>query len=728
MRRISLDTWTALAWTLLIAVCAFGIGNSPTRAEKASAAYQQMAAFGIFQAANNPPPSLVLPAANNIATNWGNAGLTTIGGIPNRTTQCGITLNTTGLTPPQANDDAAKLTAAISACTAGQVIQFGCGTFNYAQSELPIAITKGITLRGCATSTATCDATTGTPCWGTVLQTYDGPQPAYTSPPKCGVTLGGATTCSNASGMFIILPTGLFNTGWSGCAWPAGSINPTTNNCGTTITADANQGDTSVTVTSATNFSVGQWVLIDESPQLVTTTNPVPGQASIQASSEFLNNTPTPVVARIANPDAGNCTYSFCVNRVTEELHKITGIVGNVISFDSPLTIGFRQSGSHDGRLYWSTAQSTTTPVGFVQQASFENMTLYRCNGGCLNFTFCALCWVSNVEAAYWINGAVNLIGTARSYLFHSWFHDCIDCQNNGVEYPIGVSSASTENLIEDVIVTKGGKGMVGRAAVGNVVAYSYFDQSFYDQASLIGDYWNDMAANASHYAGTHHFLFEGNRSNNCDGDETHGNATYHTFFSNHCFAYRTPFTDPSNSLAVNDCGGIGYAASNAPQAPGPLRAAGPMAFNYWYAYVANVLGNSAMQSCATGTFVYGAGSTFGNRVMWRSGWTGSEWGTITDSNLDNVSGLYIFKNCNYDYVNTSAIDCATGYAHTFPNSLYLPSSGASPPSWWPSGSTTYAYPPFVATSGSPIKTNSLGGSALPALARFNAGTPFTNP
>jgi hypothetical protein len=344
---------------------------------------------------------------------------------------------------------------------------------------------------------------------------------------------------------------------------------------------------------------------------------------------------------------------------------------------------------------------------------------------------FCAYCWVVNVEANYWMGGAVNFAGSPRNYLYHSYLHDCIDCQNNGNEYPIGVSSASTEVLIEDNIVTFGGKGMVGRAAAGNVVAFTYFDKTFYEQNGGIGDYWNDMSANASHYAGTNHFLFEQNSANNCDGDETHGNATYHTFLANWCFAYRSTFVDPSNSLTVNDCAGIGYGTggSATPATPGPLRAAGPMAFNYWYAYLFNVLGQNGMQGCATGSFTYGAGTTFTNRVMWRTGWTGSEWSNGTDSYLDGVNGTYIFKNCNYDYVNTSQVDCASGYSHSQPNSLYLPGgASASAPSWWPNGSTTYPYPWIVSNSGTPVKTNSLSGAGLPAQARFNAGTPFNQP
>lgn len=755
--------------------------------------------------------ALIMPAANNITTNWANAGLATIGGIPTRNTQCGSTLNPSGIIPPNTGDDHSLLVAAISACTAGQFIQMGSGTFNYAQSQLPIVLSKGITIRGTGSPVGSCDASMGTPCWSTVLQTYDGPQPTYRSPPQCGVTISSTSSCPNGSGFFLVGPNGLFNYGMSGCAWPATSINPTTNNCGTTLTADAAQGDISVTVTSTTNFSVGQWVLLDENPIYGTVTNPIPAQTSIQATSAFLNSTITPVEGKVANPDGGNCTYSFCVNRVTEELHKISGIVGNVITFDSPITIAFRSTGSHDARLYWATAQSTTTPVPFLLQASIENLTINRSNGGGINFQFCALCWTSGVEVNYWIGGAINLVGVARSEIFNSYLHNCIDCQNNGNEYPIGLSSASTENLIDNNIITFGGKCMVGRAAAGNVVAYNYLDKHAYELA-VIGPYFLDMCANTSHYAGTHHNLLEGNWASNCDGDETHGNNTNQTFFRNQCTAMRSPFTDPSTGLSINDCNGIGYSPNNGsnqtissgtynsgtgvivltmggstgrvsgnsfalqaitgtgtnlfnlngtwvstsvsgstvtlagpsgqgsititggtaigavPTGPGPLRAGGPMAFGYWFGFVGNVMGQAGMQSCSGGSFVYDGttGTSAANRAIWISGWTGGEWNSKLDANLKVAnSSAFIFRNGNFDYVNSSIVDNATGYAHTFPNSLYL---SGTPAYFGPGTSCTYTYPWIDSTSGTPVKSNSCSGSGNPAKARADAGTPFNQP
>ena len=86
---------------------------------------------------------------------------------------------------------------------------------------------------------------------------------------------------------------------------------------------------------------------------------------------------------------------------------------------------------------------------------------------------------------------------------------------------------------------------MVGQAANSSVIANNYVDETFYETTpGQIGDYWVDMGVNGSHYAGTHHWLFEGNWATNCDNDETHGNALYHTYFRNWCTGYRSPFTE----------------------------------------------------------------------------------------------------------------------------------------------------------------------------------------
>ena len=673
-----------------------------------------------------PVVATVMPAENNVSTNWQKAGLLSIGGIPTNRTVC-TTVSPTLKTPPVSGDDSITINAAINGCGAGTIVQLAAGTFQIDQSEY-IALNKGVTLRGTGNCT-----NASSPYCQTVINVYNGALADWTisatqTGAMCGVTSSSPSACSAAAGVILMSPSTNYNWGWGGC-----NLGTTPTSCGTTLDADVAQGATTVQVHSTTNFSVGMWVLIDEDPKPVSTTNPT-GGAALSASPEFLNSSGSPATMRLAIIDTIN-TYSMAPSRLNQEIHLITAIGAGpcpgtncTLTFDSPLTLAFRQSGSHDARVFWPTVQGSASNP-FLQQAGVENLTITKAANSGIEIEFCAYCWVKNVEVGGWIAGAVNIEYSARAQIEFNYFHDCDDCENNGTEYPIGINSGSTESYVVNNIILRGGKGMVGRGANTAVVAYNYQDDTFY-MAALIGDYWLDMGVNGSHFGGTHHFLFEGNWGDNCDGDETHGNAIYHVFFRNDCTGIRTTFTDPSINKTVNDAAGIGW-ASGSQTTPAPMRAAGPMAFNYWYAFVGNVLGLAGVTTTANG-WVYKGGFCGGcgsppfqtNKAIWMSGWVGGEWPNM-DLNLIATTGAYIFRHGNYDYVNGAINDWASGYTQSLPNSLYLSSA---PSFFGPGASCTYPWPWVSSTSSPPILTNSCGGPGLPAKARWAAATPFVQP
>jgi FG-GAP-like repeat/FG-GAP repeat len=683
-----------------------------------------------------------IPAANNVSANWQKAGLAVIGGIPPRNTQCGATVTPSGITPPATGDDASKINAAIAACAAGQVVLLGAGTFQLDVSE-NIVIDKSITLRGTGTCNVTSlganPETTGGPFCPTMVQYRNGTWPVQNGP-SCGSTTGTppngtapATlgSCPNEFCALICMQpssAALTNFGWGGCLLNGGD--PTQSNCGTLLAVDAAQGTTTVQVASTANFSVGMWVMIDERPQWVTAANPTGhGNASVKASSDWLSTSPSPATARLARPDGGcDSNYGLCSNaagtdRFNHEIHLVSAIGAGpcpgtncTLTFDSPLTLAFRQSNdpstgaTFDARVYWPQASGVNTP--FLQQAGVENLTVSRAVNGPISMMFCAYCWIKNVEAAYWVHG-IDISFSVRSQLTGSYIHDCADCANDGAEYPIGINAADTEILVDNNIVLFGGKGMVGRAASASVVAYNYVDWQRY-QPGVAPDGFIDMGLNGSHEIGTHHFLFEGNRSSNCDNDNTHGNNFYHVYFRNHCAGLRT------NAAA----GG-----------PGPLRAFGPMSFNYWLAYVANVGGLAGVSTTANGWVYFrcangvcGNGSeTIPGNTIYMAGWSNPDW-KYADANLDGTNGApFFFRNGNFDYVTNgipSTENPTPGYSGAFPNSMYL----SSPPSYFNGTSCTYPWPWVTPTSSPYIQTNRCGGSGLPALARWNAGTPFVQP
>lgn len=101
------------------------------------------------------PASGILPGYDDAHVNWANAGLQSVGGIPNRTTVC-ATVNPIG----GGADDFANIQNAIKSCAPGQVVQLGAGTFTVKVADLPIQIGTGIVLRG----TGTCGGSSSPYC------------------------------------------------------------------------------------------------------------------------------------------------------------------------------------------------------------------------------------------------------------------------------------------------------------------------------------------------------------------------------------------------------------------------------------------------------------------------------------------------------------------------------------------------------------------------------------
>ena len=691
----------------------------------------------------------VLPSYNDTYANWKNAGLALVGGIPNRTTIC-ETVNLSG------GDDYTNIQTAINNCPAGEVVQLGPGAFRVYLADLPIQISKGISLRG----TGSC-AGASSPYCQTSITVIDGILPYQVTgfSPLCGINSSTGIACPNGGPAAIeITPVSPdYNYSWAQCG-NVGAVVGT--GCGAiSLAADAAQGQTTVQLTSTTGFTVGSWVLIDEASGAGWVADPMnawTGYGEVWAAPDWLSSSGSPATGRVLWPKPENagwnngwdfgpaandvypyqastpgCWWTYC-DRPTSELHKIASIgagpcpgINCTLTFDDPLTIAFRQSGSHNAQVYpalYGNQQGTGSPISMLQNAGVENLSLLRAPNGGIEMEFCVNCWIKNTEVGDWYGGGISIEYSARSELNTDYVHHCWDSVNSGGEYPINLGGATTEILVTNSIINFGGKGMVSRSGgAGSVVSYNYVDDTMYDDNSGIGDYWLDMGINASHSSGPHHVLFEGNWGDNLDGDNTHGNSMYITFFRNESTGMRTPFTDPSLNKAVNDFEGIGWTCPGGvceAATPGPLRAAGPMTYNYWYAFVGNVLGVSEESTAANG-WTY-SGDFTGHRIF-MLGWNGGPGGQ--DPNLDGTTGSYILINGNYDYLNEAVK--WTGSPITLPNSFYL----SNKPAFFTS---SYSWPWVTPTGSKQIQNgpSGCGGtcSGLPAQARWQAGTPFVQP
>ena len=151
------------------------------------------------------------------------------------------------------------------------------------------------------------------------------------------------------------------------------------NQTAVTLAADGAQGGNSVQVASTAGFSVGQIVLLDEASGAQWMPDVIWTNMQIWASSDYR------VVWQKHNPSYGGvddfaaselpsqtatagCWFSNC-DRPTNEMHRITAISGNTITFDSPLTISYRVS--HQAQLhYFQTPLTENAGVGKSDRAT----------------------------------------------------------------------------------------------------------------------------------------------------------------------------------------------------------------------------------------------------------------------------------------------------------------------------------------------------------------------
>ena len=196
------------------------------------------------------------------------------------------------------------------------------------------------------------------------------------------------------------------------------------------------------------------------------------------------------------------------------------------------------------------------------------------------------------------------------------------------------------------------------------------------------------MGLNASHMVGPHHVLFEGNYGFNWDSDKTHGNAIYHTIFRNHLRGIRA--FDDRRADGANG-----------------LRATTRRA-----AYLLLLEPSSA--TCSE------------PRVRWRLGLRERDDGPAGDlpARLGRLGALphrcagaaTTIRHGNFDYVTNSVKWDPSIATQSLPSSLYL--SGR--PAFFDAGHG-YTWPWVDPTGSTKLYT-------LPAKARYDAGTPFTQP
>jgi hypothetical protein len=458
----------------------------------------------------------------------------------------------------------------------------------------------------------------------------------------------------------------------------------------TNLTADALKGANTVTVASTAGFSPGQIVLLDEASGAAWQTDPQ-GRGQIWASPDFRvvwqkHDPLVPYVDDFAadafptTPGSAGAWFSR-LDRPTAEVKQIASVSGSTITFTTPIHISYRAS---------HTAQISRYGQPHVMNAGVEDLKLIGGDQSNLLFRWAALSWAKNVENTVWHDEGFAIDASFRIELREFYVHDAAWGAPGGGGYAISLSSGTAEMLIENGISVRANKVMVARSAgAGSVVGYNYVDMGYINYNGA----WIEIGLNASHRVGSHHVLFEGNYAFNADSDHTHGNSIYHTFFRNHLRGIRAPFD--------NQAGGRIDDATQSPNAP--KRSAGLMAYSYWMSFVGNVLGASGQMA----GWVYEA--TNGKPAIWALGWDGAK-PYPTDARVAATT----LRHGNFDYVTNTVKWDPSITSHTLPNSLYL----THKPAFFDAG-RDYTWPWVDPVGATKLYT-------LPAKARYDAGTPFT--
>jgi hypothetical protein len=578
-----------------------------------------------------------------------------VGGIPGRTTVC-ATLNAS--TYGNGSQDAsAAIQAALNSCPAGQVVVLSAGNFtvnNY------LLIHSAITLRGAGAGV-------------TILTKTNGARPRIS--PMQPVDPGSYTY--DAQPIIILGPQ----------RWPKPDAATSQN-----LTADGAKGAKSVTVSNASAFSAGQFVLVDERSGASWQPTPTgfPGSAQVWMGDRVAWNMHLPQQQWQDDNTYSDATGPYDLNgstrtlpnamswfsrtdRPTNEIKEISSINGNTITFATPLHISYRVT--HAAQVTGYTGGNAQ-----VKGAGVESLTVAGGADGQIRFENAAYSWARNIENTQWLGEGFAVNGSIRIEIRDSYIHDGSWPEPGGAGYAISFANGASEILVENNIIINACKVMVVRSSgAGSVFGYNYTD----DPWDYTSPAWVEVGLNASHMAGPHHVLFEGNYSANIDSDYTHGNAIDLTFFRNWLSGQRKSFSDTSNSRTV----GLAYGS-------------------WWDSFVGNVLGRPGQMTgwLYEDPAMAGNNANWRDKVVWKLGYDPERWGMYADPQTLST----VIRDGNYDYVTNSVHWHSTPAGFAVPDSLYL----AAKPAFF--GGNRW---PWVDASSGTTYT-------LPAKARYDAGTP----
>jgi hypothetical protein len=433
----------------------------------------------------------------------------------------------------------------------------------------------------------------------------------------------------------------------------------------TDIVADVPKGQSSVVLARDPGLKPGELVLVDElTDDEITYWGP---------------NAPP------GGPQRGwFCRYDRPVGQMLE-IARVTGSSGATVTFTTPFHIGFVKN--RRPQLVRIAADPDAAPIDAVRFSGVEDLHVANGEGGDgggnIHLFATAYSWVKNVEAGGSVGQGINFDGAFRSELRDSYIHSTRDPNPGGGGYGVGVNSHAADNLIENNAIWNFNKVDCFRASGGgNVFGYNYLEDGFGAGYPAVVE----VGLNASHFTTPHAELFEGNQAFNFDSDTYWGNAVNITVFRNHFTAKRRSVPPVHVTDEVN------------------RRAVGLTHHNWWFSFVANVLGTERQTAGPGRSFVVeknGAFDDWTRTPMWQLGYDGQTWSPPQDAKVVATT----IRHANFDYVSgRSSFD--PRLPRMLPASLYF----TSKPEFF--GDEVW---PFV----DPARTPKVG--TLPARRRFDA-------
>ena len=622
---------------------------------------------------------------------------------------------------PSGGDDTAAVNKALKACPAGQAVLLKPGNFKVSGSS-GISVPSNVTLRGS----------------------------------------GAGVTFVQAGNAGVVVS---FGPGWyhdSESSW-TGQV---------ALASDAVKESYAALLVGPTGAQVGEIVHVDEQyDPALTWYNAAQGQ-----TTDYLG------FGEYRTPGLGSQAADWAASRPMGQALQIATLGGsactgspnpNCVTFTTPFHKTFRVS----QKAWLARVTTGSLPYASVSNAGVENMTVLNGSAGDgwgnIVFYVASNCWAKNVES---IGASVTFIGSLQCELRDSYVHTGGSDNPGGGGYGVVVDTYSADNLVENNIVWSFNKVDVMRGSGGgNVVAYNYLEDGYGSGYPMIVE----VGPNASHMAGSHYELFEGNQSFNCDSDSTWGNADYIIFFRNHLTGVRrsihgsspgalygpgpTTATSENYGPATGGIAGPGVAPLTLTDSSNK-RVVGLTVHQWYYSFVGNLLGYPAgyLQNPAIGfpypkvfspepqssIFWYEWAGTPSNKglqpggasgqytALWQMGYDGGSqgdpgWYTTQDGSVIGTgAATNVIRDGNYDFftqlqhwhgLGGVATDSVSGAGATTPPAVStLPASLYIPAGTVPAFFGTDRFPWTDPTTGT-IYT-------LPARARFDAGTPNTVP